>query len=302
MTRVALGLWPIIVLLKKWLNRMADNKKLGKGLSSLLGEKSFSLMGSRSEIPIDSLVVNRNQPRKDFGEESMQELTDSVKKYGVLQPILVRKVEDNYEIIAGERRYRSAKMAGLKTIPAVVKNLDDRESFSVSIVENVQRKDLNPLEEAAAYRYFIDVYGCSQQDVALFTGKSRSHIANLLRLLRLPECVQRPLADGKIEMGHARALIGCAFPKEIVDSIIARKLSVREVEDLIRRKSNLSLDEKINRKNRRLLMEEMESKANELSQKINLQCRIGYNHSTGKGVLTIRFDSLDKLDNFINNF
>ncbi|GHU30007.1 chromosome segregation DNA-binding protein [Bacilli bacterium] len=230
----------------------------------------------------------------------MNELVQSVKKYGILQPILLRKLGDSYEIVAGERRYRSAKLAGLKTIPAIVKDFDDREIFNLSIVENVQRKDLNPIEEASAYRHLMDTYGYSQQDISDIIGKSRSHIANLLRLLNLPESIQTYLLDGKIEMGHARALIGCTFAEEIIDNIIDNNLSVREVESMVRDMNNDLNNKAPPEKMKRLVPESIRMKASELSKKINLKCKINYDAKKKNGTINIRFDSLDELDNFID--
>ena len=254
-----------------------DNKKLGRGLSSLLGDKKFSIIeGSKNELSIDSIVVNSNQPRKKFDDDSLNELVESVRQYGILQPILVRKIDgDKYEIVAGERRYRSAKLAGLKTIPVLIKELDDEKSFNLSIIENIQRENLNPLEEANAYQELIIKYNYTQQDISDKVGKSRSYIANLLRLLNLPDVVKRYLIDGKLEMGHARALVNCNFVNDIIDYIVDNNLTVREVEKLVKDEQNIDFI-----KNKRLI----KRVTSDFSDRLNLQ-----------------FNSIDELDDFINN-
>lgn len=275
-----------------------DNKKLGKGLSTLLGDKKFSIIdGSKNELPIDSIVTNNIQPRKNFNENTLNELIDSIKKYGVLQPILVRKIEDNkYEIIAGERRFRSAKLAGLKFIPAIIKDFDDEKSFNLSIIENIQREDLNAIEEANAYNNLIEKYNYTQQDISEKVGKSRSHIANLLRLLTLPDIVQKYLIDGKIEMGHARALVNCNFVNDIIDYIVDNNLSVREVEKLVKDEKNISAVNKKQNKKSSLYNDKML-----LLKKSGFNCKINYNEITDKSTISIKFNSSKELDNFINN-
>ncbi len=274
------------------------NKKIGKGLSSLLGNKSLSIIDSKDEIDINSIVINKNQPRKNFDNEALEELVQSIKKFGILQPIIVRKVGNNYEIIAGERRYRSALLAGLKKVPVIVKNLEDKEAFSLSIIENIQREDLNPIEEANAYQELVEKYNYKQQDIADIIGKSRSHIANLMRLLSLPEKVKKCLIEGKIEMGHARALVNYENAEDIIDYIVDNKLTVREVENLIK-ESRIPNPKKFNRKappNR------ITGKIGEFSKKIGLACKVTYNEEDGSGSLVIKFKTEDELLNFINKF
>ncbi|MBO4956291.1 MAG: ParB/RepB/Spo0J family partition protein [Rickettsiales bacterium] len=277
-----------------------DNKKLGRGLSSLLGDKKFSIIeGGKNELNIDSIVINNNQPRKNFNDESLNELVESVKQYGILQPILVRKIENNkYEIIAGERRYRSAKLAGLKTIPVLIKELDDEKSFNLSIIENIQRENLNPLEEANAYNELIKKYNYTQQDIANKVGKSRSYIANLLRLLNLPDVVQKYLIDGKLEMGHARALVNCNFINDIIDYIVDNNLSVREVEKLVNDEQNI---ENIKNKKIKKIITNNCGDRIDLLKKAGYNCKITCNKTTGKSSLNLQFNSIDELDDFINN-
>ncbi|MDR3079306.1 MAG: ParB/RepB/Spo0J family partition protein [Rickettsiales bacterium] len=279
---------------------MLENKKLARGLSSLLGEKNLSIINLKTEIALDDVVTRGNQPRRDFNEEDLRELAGSIEKYGILQPILVRRVEgDRYEIIAGERRYRSARMANLKTIPAIVKDFDEKEIFSLSVVENVQRKNLNPIEEALAYRHLIDERGYSQQDLSAVMGKSRSHIANLLRLLSLPDAVQRRVEEGKLEMGHARALVGCPQAEAIAEKIVENGMSVREVENLVKN-TNLK-DSKSGGEPRPTASKSLGDRAKELSRKIKMSCRINYSEESDSGTVNIKFHSLEELDNFIND-
>ncbi|MDR2777625.1 MAG: ParB/RepB/Spo0J family partition protein [Rickettsiales bacterium] len=277
---------------------MIEGKKLARGLSSLLGEKNFSIVNLKSEVDIDDIVTNNSQPRRDFGDEELEGLAKSIEKYGVLQPILVRKLSDKYEIIAGERRYRSAKLAGLKSIPIIVKDFDEREIFSLSVIENVQRKNLNPIEEASAYRHLIETCGYSQQDIADLMGKSRSHIANLIRLLNLPEAVQKHIVNGEIEMGHARALVGCASPEKMVERIIREGMSVREVENLV--KNSEGRTSRTRKNIGTSTSESLGDRAEELSRKISMKCKINYSEESGIGTIAIRFHTLDELDNFIN--
>jgi ParB family chromosome partitioning protein len=278
-----------------------SNQKFGKGLSSLLGEKNYSLLNSndKNDISLDLIITNSNQPRKNFDSESLNELVQSIKQYGILQPILVRKIDDKYEIIAGERRFRAAKLAGLETIPAIVKEFDDRDSFSLSIIENIQRENLNAIEEANAYKDLIDKYGYTQQDISDKVGKSRSHIANLMRLLNLPESVQKNLAEGKIEMGHARALINCDFAEEIVDHIIENGLNVREVEKIVQ-EERMNLPNKLRKIKKDDMENEIKEKIKILENKLNMRCNLIYVGKNKKYNLNIEFTSLEELDNFID--
>lgn len=275
-----------------------EDKKFGKGLSSLLGNKNLSIIDPKNEIDINSIVINKNQPRKNFDNETLEELVQSIKKFGILQPIIVRKTNDKYEIIAGERRYRSALLAGLDKVPVIIKNLEDKEAFSLSIIENIQREDLNPIEEANAYQELVEKYNYKQQDIADIIGKSRSHIANLMRLLSLPQKVKDYLIEEKIEMGHARALINYENAEDIIDYIVNNKLTVREVENLIK-ESRVPNPKKINKKTtpNRIIAE-----INEFSKKIGLVCKVNYNEEDELGSLTIKFKSEDELLDFINKF
>ncbi len=215
---------------------------LGRGLSALLGSDaedyaSLDRLRSSKEVPIALLRPNRYQPRQLFREEALDELVESIREKGVLQPILVRRLHDEpdqYEIIAGERRWRAAQKAGLHKVPVVIRDADDAEALEVAIIENIQRADLSPVEEALAYERLMKEFGHTQEQLGQIVGKSRSHVANLLRLLTLPPPVQEMLNDGRLTMGHARALVTAANPLALAQQIVRENLTVREVEDLAR--------------------------------------------------------------------
>jgi ParB family chromosome partitioning protein len=223
---------------------MSEVKRgLGRGLSSLLGEAAreqpIAADATRSAgvqmVPVAQIVPNPNQPRRHFDEAALDELAASLTQRGLIQPIVVRPRDHGiYEIVAGERRWRAAQKARLHEVPVLVRKLDDAETIELAIIENVQRQDLNAVEEAAAYQSLMREYKHTQEAVAKLVGKSRSHVANLLRLLDLPESVRAAVADGRLSMGHARALIGAADPAALAEEVIRRGLSVRETEQLAR--------------------------------------------------------------------
>lgn len=215
---------------------MAKKAALGKGLNALFTETAAE-SGSEPEasLPIASIVTNPDQPRKSFDETQLSELSDSIKQNGVLQPILVRKKGDKYEIVAGERRYQASKLAGLKEIPAIVREIDDTEVFQLALIENLQRSDLTPIEEARGYRQLLDTKGLTQEGLAKILSKSRSAIANTLRLMDLPQEVQDMMEEGQITAGHARAIL--AVPTEegrikLAQKVVAENLTVRQTENL----------------------------------------------------------------------
>lgn len=216
---------------------MSKTRALGKGLGALIPQLEEDDLQNTQEISIEDIETNPYQPRRHFDPESLQELAASIKEHGVLQPLLVRKKDPGYQLIAGERRLRAAKQAGLSTVPVVVKALDDRMVMEIALVENLQREDLNPLEEAEAYQRLITEFNLTQEEVAKAVGKSRPAIANTLRLLNLPEPIQQLVANGQLTMGHARALLSLERPEEqlyISEKIITEKLSVRETEEIVR--------------------------------------------------------------------
>ncbi len=226
---------------------MARRSGLGKGLNALIPSDPAATTTSAStvgytEVPLGAIVANRYQPRGHFDEEALNALTESVRTLGVLQPVLVRKAGEEYELIAGERRWRAAKRAGLATIPAVVKDSDDAGALEQAVVENLHRQDLNPLEEAAAYQQLVEDFALTQDQVATRVGKSRSAVANLLRLFQLPPSVQKLVRDGAISLGHAKVLLSTpdrSYQELLAKRIVAEGLTVRDVETLLAERAAL---------------------------------------------------------------
>ncbi|NLX61401.1 MAG: ParB/RepB/Spo0J family partition protein [Tissierellia bacterium] len=238
---------------------MASKKRgLGRGLSALIPDNiEADLLNTEEskeqvvELDINLIVPNKNQPRKEFEKVSLEELKNSIQQYGIIQPIVVRKVEDKYEIIAGERRWRAAREASFDKIPCIIKEVDEKEAIKLAIIENIQREDLNPIEEANAFKSLMNTYNLKQEEVAEAVGKSRSYVANSLRLLNLDEEIQDYISEGKISTGHAKALLGVRNKKDrlsIAKTIIDKKLNVRETEKLVskskRKKTGKSTVEK----------------------------------------------------------
>ena len=291
------------------------NNKLGKGLSSLLGEKKLNLNSGLMSIDltadkvqtisIDLLRPNRFQPRKFFDDEDLKELSLSIKQYGILQPIVVRKLAEDlskFEIIAGERRFRASKMIGLQDVPVIVKDFDDKDVLSLAIIENVQRTDLSIMEEAEAYDSLMKDFNYTQQDVANFVGKSRSHIANIIRLLELPQEVKELLYQKKIDMGHARALINCDRAVEIANTIVEAGLSVRETEKLVRdyNQEKINLKKRIQKAQISMLNKEYFKKIEKtLFDKLNLKSKIKFNSEKKKGEIFIKYNSMEELEKFL---
>lgn len=216
---------------------MARKGGLGRGLESLMGEVNaeISTTTPESTLPLSKLRTNKNQPRKYFDEEALAELEDSIRQHGILQPILVRKVGSNYEIVAGERRYQAAKRAGVEEVPVIIRDITDDEVFQLALIENLQRADLNPIDEARGYRTLIMEKGLTQEEVGKLLSKSRSAIANTIRLLDLPEAVQDYMADGKLTAGHARAILAVAGDEgrlKLAEKVVNEHLTVRQTENL----------------------------------------------------------------------
>ena len=237
-------------------------KALGKGLEQLFSnevidfdnfEQEIVASASRNdivEIHLEEIRSNPYQPRKSFNEESIKELADSIKEYGIVQPIIVKKAVKGYELIAGERRTKAARVAGLETIPAIIKEFDDQEMMEIALVENIQREDLNPIDEAKAYENIINMSHMTQEEFARRFGKSRSHVTNMLGLLKLPSATKKLVEENKISMGHARSLSKLsdeALVNELADKIISENLSVRDLEHMIA-ESDLPKNNKITRK------------------------------------------------------
>lgn len=212
------------------------SRGLGRGLSALIGENILAeaVNEATQEISLEKITPNPNQPRRVFKDDELNQLAKSIEQKGILQPILLKEIGDEkYSIIAGERRWRAAKKAGLQTVPAVISNLADEEIFEVALIENIQREDLNPIEEAEGYRKLIKEYGYTQEKVAEIVSKSRSHIANLLRLLNLPENIQESIKQGEISVGHGKLLLGSNDPEGLLKKILEEDLSVRNIEELL---------------------------------------------------------------------
>ena len=284
---------------------MSKAAGLGRGLSALIGEQAPRPAGEAEspqrgvrEIPIGSIRPNPNQPRTRFSEEAIAELAESIAERGVLQPILLRPSGDGYEIVAGERRWRAAQRARLHAIPAIVREVNDSATAEIALIENVQREDLNPLEEAEGYRQLIKRYGHGQDEVAKLVGKSRSHVANLLRLLSLPEFVKQSLTEGEISMGHARAVLTAEDPEELTREIVAKGLSVRQTEALAKRvKPGAGIDAALARgsaRNAKPADPDLAALERQLSDLVGLRVRIS--HSGSGGAVTLQYSSLDQLD------
>jgi len=280
--------------------------RLGRGLAALIGDMapiddtarvSVGMSGGQKRLPLDFIIANRANPRRDFDSDQLDELTNSIREKGVMQPLLVRPSEDPniFEIIAGERRWRAAQRAGLHDVPVIIREVDDKEALELAIIENVQRVDLNPLEEAQGYEQLIEQFSYTQQDLAQVIGKSRSHVANTLRLLKLPKDVRELVTSGQLTAGHARTLITAEDPAGLAKQIIDQGLSVREAEQLSQQK----IADK-----RPAAASEPEPKdadtvalEKRLSDVLGLKVLIDH-HATG-GKLEIRYRTLEQLDSVI---
>lgn len=271
---------------------------LGKGLGALMLENNVDDMVSTSTLPINEIIPNKEQPRKTFDEGALQELADSITVHGVLQPLLVRPLlSGGYQLIAGERRWRASRMAGLKEVPVIIKELSDSEAMEIAIIENLQREDLNPIEEAEGLQALIDKCDYTQEQVAVSVGKSRPAIANALRLLKLPEEVRQMTKEGEISAGHARALLAFdnqAIMYEVAKQIVSDKLTVRDVERLAKRPAK-SAEKKQNAKHRDSFYDEVELSLTEV-----LGRRVKVYNGRSKGTLEIEFYSLDDLKDIAN--
>ena len=267
-------------------------KGLGRGLSSLIGEAKVE--AQTNQLQVSDIVPNKYQPRKIFDETNLNDLTNSIKERGMIQPIIVRKSNDDkskFEIIAGERRWLAAQRAGLHNVPVVITEADDLKSLEFAIVENVQRHDLNPLEEAQGYKRLIDEFSYDQQKVSKFIGKSRSHITNSLRLLSLPDEVLKLIEMQKLTAGHAKILVGLNNASFVANKIIEKKLSVRQTENFVKifknkKKSTLTKDTNI-------IALEL-SVSNKIGLNVNIQ-----NNKRNKGKISFEYNDLDQLNKII---
>ena len=269
-------------------------KGLGRGLSSLIGETKVEIQ--KNQLPISDLIPNKYQPRKIFDEDNLNDLTNSIKERGILQPIIVRKSNDNrskFEIIAGERRWLAAQKAGLHNVPVVITEADDLKSLEFAIVENVQRHDLNPLEEAQGYKRLIEEFSYDQEKVSKFIGKSRSYIANSLRLLTLPDDVIKLIETQKLTVGHAKILVGLENAEFVASKIIEKKLSVRQAENFVRIFKN--------KRQKPNNIKDVNIKDLEISvsNKVGLSVII-QNKKNNKGKITFEYKGLDQLNKIID--
>ena len=288
---------------------MSKKKALGRGLNALITMDENETKGSSyiSEITLDKIKPNPDQPRLDFDDEAMNELTASIQKIGVIQPVTLRELEnDRYQIIAGERRYRASLMANLKTIPAYVKTVEDEDVIEMALVENIQREDLNAIEIALTYQKLIDSQSLTQEQLSERVGKKRATIANYMRLLKLPAGVQMGIKDKKIDMGHARALVTIADPVvqlKLYNRILKEGLSVRKVEALVKKevadmsKKNADEPKKVAQRS----SDEFDVLRQHLSRFFNTPVEFKYS-KTGKGRITIPFKSNEDLERIIGIF
>jgi len=275
------------------INPFKSKKGLGRGLSSLIGDGEK--IDDKKNISISSLVRNKYQPRKKFDEVSLEELTNSIRERGIIQPIIVRPSpdeEDKFEIIAGERRWQAAQFAGLHEVPVVVVNVDNLKSLELAIVENVQRKDLNPIEEAEAYKRLIDEFSYDQDKVSKFIGKSRAHISNCLRLLSLPKEIIELVIEEKLSQGHAKILVGLENAIFLAKKIISKKLSVRQAESLVRMLKSSSNSTPLKKDPNVVSLEE------ELTDKIGMRVFVK-NKRNNSGTISLEYKEADQLDRLV---
>jgi len=279
-----------------------SSTRLGRGLASLIGDVPKEVISNNTQeeinvslIPIENIQANKQNPRSIFSEEELIDLSNSIKEKGIVQPIIVRKRENDssYEVIAGERRWRAAQIAQLDKIPAIIKSLSDDDALEIAIIENVQRSNLNPIDEASGYKRLIDIYNYTQEDLANVIGKSRSYIANILRLTNLPLKVQEYLSSGQLTIGHARALIGSDDAEKIASLVIEKELSVRQTEDLLKKKNVTTAgSQKTNIKSQDVVSLE-KSLTDSIGLKVEIQTK---DNKSGKLIITYNDNlQLDKI-------
>jgi ParB family chromosome partitioning protein len=286
------------------MNDDSSRRRLGRGLAALIGEMDQPLQASGPvasvnadrRIPIEFVARNPRNPRRSFDEAELQDLASSIRQHGIVQPVVVRTIADErYEIIAGERRWRAAQLAGFTDIPVIVRDVDDRTALEIAIVENVQRSDLNPLEEALGYDQLIAEHGYTQNDLGEIIGKSRSHVANSLRLLKLPEPVRDMLSSGSLSAGHARALIPTSDPVGLARSIVAKGMSVRDAERLaqndIRAQNDPNYGKPLHKEEK-----DADTLALERTLSDSLGLDVTVNHKASGGQLRISYKTLDQLE------
>ena len=274
---------------------MNKENKLGMGLGALLSTKNNNSESNTGiqKINISQIIPNPSQPRKKFKDEDLKELSSSIKSQGLIQPIIVKPTNDNqYQIIAGERRWRASQLIGAHEIDCVVKDLDDINVLEAALIENIQREDLNVIEEASAYKGLIDIKKINNETLAKLIGKSSSHVSNILRLLELDERIQQMVINGSLSMGHARALIGVPDAVNKANEIVAKKLSVRQVE-------KITSEFKKNKSKKILKDPNIIDLEKELSDKIGLKTSIQFNENGSSGSLTLYYSDLNQLDDLM---
>jgi ParB family transcriptional regulator, chromosome partitioning protein len=275
-------------------------KGLGKGLSALMGDvppENIQTKSSSEKIPIHFVYANPSQPRKNFNQELLNELSESIKEQGIIQPILVRKKsEDKYEIVAGERRWRAAQLAKIHEVPVIILNIDDKKSLEFAILENIQRSDLNGIEEALGYDNLVKKFGYSQETLSKILGKSRSHIANTLRLAGLPEEIKKMISDGLLTSGHARCLVNVADNIKLAKIIVNKNLSVRQAEFLVKKEQVFSNLKKIKTNSKDTNIKSLES---DLGLLMGIKVDIK-NKKNNSGDIKFSYKNLDQLNKIIS--
>jgi len=275
-------------------------KGLGKGLSALLGDvpsENIQTKNSSEKIPIHFVYANPSQPRKNFNQELLNELSESIKEQGIIQPILVRKKsEDKYEIVAGERRWRAAQLAKIHEVPVIILNIDDKKSLEFAILENIQRSDLNGIEEALGYDNLVKKFGYSQETLSKILGKSRSHIANTLRLAGLPEEIKKMISDGLLTAGHARCLVNIPDNVKLAKIIVNKNLSVRQAESLVKNEQVFLSLKKIQTNNKDTNIKSLES---DLGLLMGIKVDIK-NKKNNSGEIKFSYKNLDQLNKIIS--
>jgi ParB family chromosome partitioning protein len=274
-------------------------KGLGKGLSALMGDmplENVQTKSSSEKIPIHFVYANPSQPRKNFNQELLNELSESIKEQGIIQPILVRKKsEDKYEIVAGERRWRAAQLAKIHEVPVIILNIDDKKSLEFAILENIQRSDLNGIEEALGYDNLVKKFGYSQETLSKILGKSRSHIANTLRLAGLPEEIKKMISDGLLTAGHARCLVNVPENVKLAKIIVNKNLSVRQAEFLVKKEQVFSSSKKIKTNSKDTNIKSLES---DLGLLMGIKVDIT-NKKNNSGEIKFSYKNLDQLNKII---
>jgi ParB family chromosome partitioning protein len=295
------------------MSKKPEKRGLGRGLSALMAdidaepvsstrpsEVAPTNFGTENSLPIEKVTANPGQPRQDFVKDDLEELAASIAEKGIIQPIIVRKDPKQagmYQIIAGERRWRAAQMAQMHNIPVIVREMDDTEVLEVAIIENVQRKDLNPVEEALGYKHLMESFGHTQEKLSKALGKSRSHIANILRLLHLPDDVLGLLRAGDISSGHARALVTAENPSKLAKIVVSKGLSVRQTERLAKQDDTDGADRPARPKHKSSTKDaDTVVLENDLAANLNMKVSIDHNDGSSDGAITISYKSLEQLD------